>query len=422
MRILIATETYPPNVNGSALATERMAKRLAEKGHSVSVVAPSTSFRHFKTNQGKITIYRLRSILVQKTQKLRVSPQLLHYREFHEIMMEVKPDIIHINNPGFIAQTAITTARKFRVPIIGTSHFMAENLTHYLRLPDQMEKILNTSVWKMYARFYSRLNLIISPTQTAANLLKRLKVNTKIQVISNGLDLKKFNPNNNGDYIKKRFKLPNKLTILFLGRIDKEKNIDILIKAVALLKDKIDFQTVIVGKGKEDRPLKKLADSLGVKEKVIFTGYLPKDDLHNVYKIADIFVMPGTAELQSLVTMEAMACGLPVVGANAVALPHLIHSKKNGFLFKPGNEKDLAEKLFIVLNDPELRKKMGKESLEIISHHNIDDVIVKVEKVYKQVIEDYQKNPYVKKNQRREVLRRLKKLSIKRFIPQELKV
>jgi hypothetical protein len=100
----------------------------------------------------------------------------------------------------------------------------------------------------------------------------------------------------------------------------------------------------------------------------------------------------------------------------------LIHSKKNGFLFKPGNEKDLAEKLFIVLNDPELRKKMGKESLEIISHHNIDDVIVKVEKVYKQVIEDYQKNPYVKKNQRREVLRRLKKLSIKRFIPQELKV
>src|SRR6202022_3333737 len=122
-----------------------------------------------------------------------ISPQPLHAREFRLIMKEAQPDIIHINNPGFIAQTAIEIAREFKVPVVGTSHFMPENLTHYLHLPDQLEKILNTSIWKLYARFYGRLNLIISPSPTAANLLKRLKVGTRVKVVSNGIDFKKFN-------------------------------------------------------------------------------------------------------------------------------------------------------------------------------------------------------------------------------------
>lgn len=421
MEILIVTETYSPNVNGSALATERLAKQLASRGHSVSVVAPSTAFRHIKTKQGKLTIYRLRSFLIQKTQELRVSPMLLHSGEFNEIMLEVKPDIVHINNPGFIAWTAIAAARQYHVPIIGTGHFMAENLTHYLRLPNQMEKILNTSVWKMYARFYSRLNLIISPTPTAAHLLRKLNVKAKIEVISNGLDLDKFNPVNNGDYLKKRFKLPNKPIVLFLGRIDKEKNIDVLIKALGALKGKTDFHAIIVGKGKEESNLKKLAQEVGVSNMVTFTGHLPKNDLPNIYKVADVFVMPGTAELQSLVTMEAMACGIPVIGANAVALPHLIKNKRNGYLFEPGNEKDLANKLKLLLENKSLRVKMGEESLLIIKDHSMDEVIKKTERIYASVIKSYKLNHAKRKSSKRNVLKKLKNINFKKMIPQELR-
>src|SRR5260221_2067254 len=228
MRILIVTDTYPPNVNGAALATERLAKQLAKRGHSVSVVAPSTSFKHYKRKQGDLTIYRLRSILIQKAQDFRISPQPMDARKFKEIMQEVKPDIIHINNPGFIAQTAIVVGKEFHVPLVGTSHFMPENLTHYLHLPDQLEKMVNTSIWRLYAKFYGRLNLIISPTQTAADLLKRLKVGTKVEVISNGIDLQKFNPHNSGEYLQERYKRPKKLKLLFVGRVDIEKNIDSL--------------------------------------------------------------------------------------------------------------------------------------------------------------------------------------------------
>lgn len=413
MKILIVTDTYPPNVNGAALATERMAKQLVKRGHTVSVVAPSTSFRHYKRTLGDITIYRLRSILIQKTQDFRISPQPLHMGEFKEIMREVKPDIIHINNPGFIAQTAITIGREFGVPLVGTSHFMPENLTHYLHLPDQLEKMVNTSIWKLYAKFYGRLNLIISPTQTAADILKRLKVGTKIEVISNGIDLHKFNKDNHGEYLKKTYNLPEKIMLLFVGRIDKEKNVDVLITAASIIKQAADFHIVLVGKGKEEQNLENLAKNLGLTHRITFTRYLPKNDLPNIYSIADIFVMPGIAELQSLVTMEAMATGLPVIGANAVALPHLIHNNENGFLFTPGDANDLAKKLLRLIQDKSLREQMGNKSLEIIKEHDINNVIVQVENAYKNVIEHYEPNPEKKHKSatdRKKILRGLKKL------------
>ncbi len=344
MRILIVTDTYPPNVNGAALATERLALELSKRKHEVSVVAPSTSFTHYKRKQENLTIYRLRSILIQKKQEFRVSPQLLHTSEFKEIVREVRPDIMHVNQPFFLAQTAMAVAKEFDIPVVGTSHFMPENLTHYLHLPDQLEKMLNSGIWLLYSWLYGRLNLIVSATHTAADLLIKLRVGTKVEVISNGIDLHKFNTKNNGEYLKKRYELPIKPTLLFVGRLDKEKNIQVLIRACAVIKETVDFHVVIVGKGKEEEPLKDLVEELSLQDIVTFTSYLPKKDLPNIYKIADIFVMPSIAELQSLVTMEAMACGLPVVGANAVALPHLIKDKRNGFLFKPGDYKELAAK------------------------------------------------------------------------------
>ncbi len=98
--------------------------------------------------------------------------------------------------------------------------------------------------------------------------------------------------------------------------------------------------------------------------------------------------MPGIAELQSLVTMEAMASGLPVIGADAVALPHLIKDGENGFLFTPESEDDLAKKLLVVLKDDKQEKQMGKKSLEFIKEHDINTVVKKVESAYRRVIKN----------------------------------
>ena len=418
MKILIVTETYPPNVKGAALATARLAQELAYHGHDISVIAPSTSFKNYKTKKGNLTVYRLRSIIVQKKHQFRVSPQPFHAREFREIVKEVKPDIMHINNPGFLAQTAISISSQLHIPIVGTSHFMPENITHYLHLPDQIEKLLNTSIWKIYAKFYEKLNLIISPTQTAADLLKKLIVGTEVEVISNGIDLKRFNPKNDGEYLKKKYKIPQKPTLLFVGRLDKEKCLDTFIRAIAIIQDKVDLHAVIAGKGKEEKKLRELAEELGVSSLITFTGYVPEKDLQNLYKVGDIFVMPSIAELQSLVTMEAMASGLPIIGADAVALPHLIHNEQNGFLFIPQDENDLADKLLRLLQDEKLREKMAAESLHAIKKHDMKKTIEKIEKAYTRVIEVYRKN-LVKKPGKNDVLKRIE-LNFRKFMPQEL--
>jgi len=109
--------------------------------------------------------------------------------------------------------------------------------------------------------------------------------------------------------------------------------------------------------------------------------------------------MPSTAELQSLVTMEAMAMGLPVIGAHAGALPYLIKPDQNGFLFEPDNPEDLASKLEQILEDRDMQKRMSKESLRLIKEHDINNIIVKMEELYVKVIEEHKLIPLSEGNQ-----------------------
>lgn len=420
MKILMAAETFPPDVNGAAIATERLAIGLAGLGHSVSVITSSQSLKSSITTNGPLNVYRVPSVLINKAQGFRVSPGPLHIKIFRQIINEIKPDIIHVNNPGLITLTAIKYAKKFGIPVMGSAHFMAENLAHYFHLPRGIERIVSAGVWKLYASIYNKLDLIIAPTPATENLLRKAGVKKKIVVLSNGIDLNKFNFINNGDQLRKRLNLTKNPVILFVGRLEKEKQIDVLFKAAAYIKDKVNFQIVIVGKGTEERFLKDLADDLGITSLVTIVGYLPKEDLPYIYKTADIFVIPSIAELQSLVTMEAMASGLPIIGANAVALPHLIKDGKNGYLFEPGDEHDLAKKIKLLLKSPEKRKKMGKSSLELIEKHDINEVTKRTEKIYAHVIKIHPAT-LNNRNSKKNVIKRLKAISIRKFIPHELR-
>jgi 1,2-diacylglycerol 3-alpha-glucosyltransferase len=391
MNIVMITDTYPPHVNGAALATESLAHQLVLRGHMVSVIAPSASFASHKTQNKNITIYRVRSIpvLFEKTQEFRVSPKPLHDKEIQNIIKDIKPDIIYINEPLLLGLSAIKIGKQFGIPVAASHHFMPENLVHYLHLPLRIEDMIHRKIWKWYAKLCTNFSVVVCPTPVAADLIKKYRSDVSLKVISNGVDLEMFNKNNDGTYLKKEFNLPNKPILLFVGRLDKEKNIDVLIRAAALLKGKHDFHIVIVGQGKEKIALKKLVTNAEIAASITFTGFLPKKDLPNIYTAADIFVMPSIAELQSLVTMEAMASGLPIVGANAVALPHLVHDGENGFLFKPGDEYSLAEKLAFLLEDKKLSQKMSEKSLEIIKEHDIQKTVKKVETAFEEAIKQF---------------------------------
>jgi 1,2-diacylglycerol 3-alpha-glucosyltransferase len=391
MNIVMITDTYPPHVNGAAFATERLANQLVLRGHTVAVIAPSDSFKQQKSQQKNITIYRVRSlpVLFEKAQEFRVSPKPLHDKEIRTIIKELKPDIIYINEPLLLGLSAIKIGKQMHIPVVASHHFMPENLVHYLHLPPKIEDMIHRTIWKWYAKLCTNFSIVICPTPVAADLIKKYRSGVPVRIISNGIDLQQFTKNNDGIYLTKMLNLPNKPLLLFVGRLDKEKNIDVLIRAGALLKEKYDFHIVIVGQGKEKTPLKKLAANVGISENITFTGFLPKKDLPNMYAIADIFVMPGIAELQSLVTMEAMASGLPVVGANAVAIPHLVHEGKNGYLFEPGDEYSLADTLARLLSNKTLRQTMSIESVKIIREHDIQKTVIQVESTFADAIKQY---------------------------------
>ncbi len=389
MKILIATDNFYPNINGAAIFTFELAKGLVKRGHNISIIAPARKFKYTITKSEGMTIHGIPSLMIPKIihpAGVRV-PLTITSSQIKTIIKEINPDVIHIQDHFMIGSKVSKIGRSLGVPIVGTNHFMPENFIHYLSPPKFAKKPLSKLAWKQFINVYKHLNLITAPSKTAASLITNLGLKNLVIPVSCGVDLERFNPKNNGNYLKKRYKITNlKPVVLFVGRLDKEKNIDVVIKAFAEVLKSIDAHLVIAGKGKEKGNLVNLSNRLGISNKIIFTGFISDKDLPFLYRIADIFTIASIAELQSIATMEAMACGLPVLAAKVMALPELVHSSKNGYLFNPaGDIKILSKQIIKVLQNPSLKKAMSENSLKIISHHNLDNTIKSYEKIYQKL-------------------------------------
>jgi glycosyltransferase involved in cell wall biosynthesis len=167
-----------------------------------------------------------------------------------------------------------------------------------------------------------------------------------------------------------------------VGRLDAEKNLDVLIRAFALVRRNLDVQLLLVGTGAERRALTSLAEVQGVAEHVIFTGFVPDEELPSAYAATTVFVNAGTAELQSLVTLEAMASGRPVIGADAAALPHLVQDDETGYLFPPGDIVALAKRILTVLCDPRHAEAMGRCARAVAEQHDETRTVAAFEQLY----------------------------------------
>jgi 1,2-diacylglycerol 3-alpha-glucosyltransferase len=385
MKILIASDTYYPDVNGAAYFTYRLATALARRGHNVFVMCPSRSLRNTVSNDNEVTLYGIRSIPILIYRNFRISP-LFVSRTIRVALKEISPDVVHIQNHFLIGKEAVPAAKKLGIPVMGTNHFMPENLVHYLHLPGTAERWLQKFAWRQFAQVFEQLDFVTTPTETAAALLRRAGLKKDVIPISCGIDLERFKPTNDGSYLKRALAIPaNEPVLLYLGRLDKEKRIDTILRALPHILRVTSVHLVLAGTGKEKQKLEELTEKLGIQNAVTFAGFVADKDLQNVYRIADIFVTAGIAELQSIVTMEAMASGLPVVAVNAMALPELVHDGENGYLFADGDSQMLAEKVVAILSNQALRAEMSKKSLDIIREHDINKTIDKYESIYNDI-------------------------------------
>lgn len=386
MKILIVADNYYPNVNGSSYFTQRLACHLKQRGHEILVMASSPSIKNEPFVCNGVDVFGIRSLSNPFYPGFRFPVPMGIKNAIEEEIVRFRPDVIHIQDHFVISPVVQKIANKLSIPMMGTNHFMPENILHYLHLPKKLEQIAKNWAWGQFRSIFDQLQTVTTPTMTAAKLLEEVKLSKPVLAVSNGIDLEKFKPSNNGQYLKERLGLPDESILLYVGRLDKEKNIDAVLKVLPRVLAQTRIHYLIVGKGAEQEKLKQLAHQLNLERFVTFAGFVPDEDLPNLYNIADCFVIAGIAELQSLVTMEAMATGLPVVAVNAMALPELVRHGENGYLFELDDADALAEHLIQIFSDPGLRKKMGDRSMEMIQAHDINKSMETFETLYGNLI------------------------------------
>ncbi len=379
LRILIGADTFAPDVNGAAKFAERLAAGLVVRGHEVHVMAPAPSRKHgtfVEEHEGQsFTVHRLRSWRWYPHDWLRFALPWRVRANSRRILDLVKPDVVHFQSHIIVGRGLSIEAQKRGIRIIGTNHFMPENLLEFTLIPKAWQERAITLAWKAAGRSFGRAEAVTTPTKRAAAFLEQYTGLRGVHAISCGIDASNYTPD---------FEPRTENRILFVGRVTGEKQIDVLLNAMTLLPPELNAQLEIAGGGDQKRNLEALAVSLGIADRVIFRGYVTEEELRDAYHRSTLFAMPSIAELQSIATMEAMASGLPIVAANAMALPHLAHDGENGFLFEPGNSADLAAKITEVLQMPqEQLDAFKRESLRIVAAHDIQRTLTTFESLYR---------------------------------------
>ncbi|WP_296193963.1 glycosyltransferase [uncultured Microbacterium sp.] len=380
MRILIGADTFAPDVNGAARFAERLAAGLVERGHDVHVLAPAGDHRHVGTFveqvEGQpVTMHRARSWRWYPHDWLRfVFPwRSKHYARL--VLDDIKPDVVHSQSHIVLGRGLTREARKRGIPVIATNHVMAENILDHTTLPPLLDKVFVKLAWDDAERTLKMSRAVTTPTRKAADFLEATIDVSGVIPVSCGIRASNYT----ADLTPR-----TEHRVLFVGRLTREKNVDRMLRAVASLVPALDIKIDIVGGGDQRKALEQTAAELGLADRVTFHGRVDEDELRRIYTRASVFAMPSIAELQSIATMEAMASGLPVVAANAMALPHLVHDGENGYLFTPDSDQDLADKLRTVLTaDPAEYRRMQQASLDGVIVHDIDRTLLTFERLYR---------------------------------------
>ncbi|WP_278102966.1 glycosyltransferase [Microbacterium proteolyticum] len=379
LRVLIGADTFLPHVNGAARFAERLAAGLVARGHDVHVMAPSDGHR----NTGVFTeVIEGEPMTMHRLPSWRFLPHdwltfVLPWRAKHyarRVLDDVKPDVVHIQSHIIIGRGLAREAKKRGIPLIATNHVMAENILDFTTLPDFLDRIFVKLAWADAKRTFALTRAVTTPTRRAADFLESTIDIHGVIPVSCGIDRSNYTAD-----LEPR----DANRILFVGRLTSEKGIDVVLHALAQLDPALNATFDVVGGGDQRRNLEQLAAQLGVADRVTFHGHASEEDLRSLYTRASVFAIASIAELQSIATMEAMASGLPIVAANAVALPHLVHDGENGYLFEPGDADELAARLTDVLTaEPDERRRMQQASLDGVRVHDIGRTLDTFEALY----------------------------------------
>jgi glycosyltransferase involved in cell wall biosynthesis len=382
MRIAFFTNCYKPLINGVVTSIVYLKEAYEKKGHQIYIFAPKVEDY---IDQEK-NIFRYRSINLTNKVKYPIAIPLSFKAK--KVITEFNPDLIHIHHPFVLSSVAIMYSKQLGIPKILTIHTQYDQYAYYVApLP---QKLTQEVIKKIVSNLADKTDCIVTPSESMKALIKNYGMKNRIEVIPNAIKLSTFREKNELECLKisKRFNLKeDEKIILFVGRVATEKSIDKIIKALGIIKKHGISKTklLIVGNGPARDELTHLVQALEVEEEVIFCGEVNYEEIRYYYKIADVFTMASASESFGIVTIEALASGLPVL---AIKAPGAMDILTDGFdgLLTDDNIEHFAKALEKIIRDPELRERLSKGALKTSAKYSINMISERMLNLYREII------------------------------------
>lgn len=390
MHIAFFTNFYLPVVNGVSRSVEVFREALMRRQHNVFVFAQAANEYVDKAP----FIFRYPALALPVSIDV---PAVIPVSPFVDQLLPIlKPDVIHTHHPILLGQTAARKAKELNVPLVFTFHTRYQEYTHYIPLPiEAIQDFLKGAIQNWLKEFMRSCQHIVIPSESMKEIVIRdYGLQDRYTVIPTGMDLQPYQQAD-GKELRSRLGWQKDKVLISVGRLGQEKNWPILLKAVKkVLRKHPDLRMVLIGDGLEKNNLQQLAAELGIAGRVTFTGELPFSEVPAYLKAADIFAFASITETQGLVTMEAMAAGLPIVAVNGSGTSDIVEDGKQGFLV-PNNASALAKALDEVLNSPSLMKRFQRNAIRKSKTFDVEVQTKKLLDVYKQAIQDKAQERYV---------------------------
>lgn len=381
MRLLMISDVYFPRVNGVSTSIQTTRRALGQLGHEVMLIVPDYPQPH-ADDDNVLRVSGRRVLLDPEDQLMRWSELMRLGRSLasHDF------DLLHIHTPFVAHYAGLRLARSLGLPVVETYHtFFEQYLEHYI--PFLPGALLRLAARRLTVSQGNAVDTLIAPSLAMRDQLLRYGVRTPVEVIPTGIDLSAWRGPEAPDPRPALGLTADQPMLLYVGRMAFEKNIEFLLEMFThVLAQRQDARLVLAGEGPAEAHLRQRVDQMGMRERVLFLGYLPRDGaLQALYRAADVFVFASTTETQGLVLIEAMALGTPVVALAEMGTRDIVR-EDDGCLVAPHEPAGFAARVLELLNHPHRAAQLAARAVLAAEAWREERVAERLVGLYEQVI------------------------------------
>lgn len=338
MRIALFTETYLPYINGVVTHVKLLREGLEKLGHTVLVVTSDPNTHHHYIEDG---VLHCPAVKLKKIYGYGLASPYSHTRT--KLLEEFHPDIIHIHTEFSMGISGIHIAHKLKVPLVYTLHTMYDDYVYYVA-PKHLSKLAR-EVSRKYARHLAhRAQALTSPSEKGSIYFREAGIAKPVNVIPNAVELDRFMVKNIDPAaikaVREKYQLPeDKMLACFVGRLGKEKSVDVLLDYWAReIRPEDGIHLMVIGDGPVREELEQQARDLGITDMVLFTGAIPHAELPPYLAVCDVYVTASLSDTNSISMLEGEAAGLPVLQRLDPVNANQVIAGDNGYLFNSAEE------------------------------------------------------------------------------------